>query len=189
MTLTNTSTAKWSVNDYHQMIEAGILRERNVELLGGEIIEMTPEGPWHTVCGEGLANYLRRNLPETAWVREARPITLADSEPEPDIAIVRSPGFRYAEHHPYVEDIFWLIEVSDTTLAKDLNEKQTIYGKAGIPEYWVLNIKAKTVVIFREPNDNGYNIRQEVSRGTLASLAFPDLEIPLEKLFSGQILN
>ncbi len=181
--------AKWSVNDYHRLIASGILNERQVELLAGEIVEMSPEGPLHTVYGEGLANYLRRQLTEKAWIREARPITLSDSEPEPDIAIVKLPWFQYSEHHPYPNDIFWLIEISDSTLEKDLKEKQKIYGEAGILEYWVLDVKARKIIIFRQPNPTGYTIRQEFNQGKIASLAFPEVEIPIDKVFSGQILN
>lgn len=82
--------AKWTVDDYHRMIASGILDDRRVELLAGEIHEMTPEAPIRTFCGGSLADYFRDRLNRQALVREARPITLTDSsEPEPDIAIVR----------------------------------------------------------------------------------------------------
>ncbi|MCF2149659.1 Uma2 family endonuclease [Desmonostoc muscorum LEGE 12446] len=181
--------AKWSVDDYHRMIEADILAERHVELLSGEIVEMTPESPSHTVYGEGLANYLRIRLNDRAWIREARPITLANSEPEPDIAVVRLPWFQYSQHHPFSEDIFWLIEISDSTLTKDLNEKQRIYAQAGILEYWVVDVKAKKVIVFRQPEGISYCVRLEYSQGTISPLAFGDVEVPIEKIFSGQILS
>ncbi len=189
MTLSNLVLTKWSIADYHQMIASGILNERQVELLAGEIVEMSPEGPLHTIYGEGLANYLRQRLSGRAWIREARPITLTNSEPEPDIAIVRLPWFQYSEHHPYPDDIFWIIEVSDSTLAKDLTEKQQIYGQAGILEYWVLDIQSQKAIVFRDPNVNGYSTRQELREGNLNSLAFLDVEVPIESIFSGQILN
>jgi Uma2 family endonuclease len=182
-------TAKWAIADYHQMIASGILSERCVELLAGEIVEMSPESPLHTVYGEGLANYLRQCLSGRAWVREARPITLSDSEPEPDIAIVRLPWFQYREHHPYPDDIFWVIEISDSTLVKDLTVKQQIYAQAGIAEYWVLEIQSQKVTLFRDPSSDGYNNKQEFEAGNVASLAFPDVEISLESIFSGEILN
>ena len=187
--MSNVTSVKWSVNDYHRMIASEILNDHQVELLAGDIIEMSPEGPLHTVYIDGLANYLRRCLTERAWIREAHPITLSDSEPEPDIAIVKLPWFQYSEHHPYSDDIFWLIEISDSTLDKDLKDKQKIYGQAGIAEYWVIDVKAKKIIIFREPNSTGYNQRGEYNQGNIVPLAFPDVEIPLEKVFSGHILD
>jgi Uma2 family endonuclease len=185
----NLTAAKWSVDDYHRMIESGILTERKVELLSGEILEMSPEGPLHAFYGEGLANYLRQSLTQRAWVREARPITLGNSEPEPDIAIVKLPWSQYSEHHPYPEDIFWLIEISDSTLDKDLTAKQKIYGEAGIAEYWILDVRGRKVIVFRRPNSTGYSTKLEFKQGNISSPIFPDVEIPLEKLFSGQILD
>lgn len=189
MSQSSKTLARWSVDDYHHMIEAGILAERHVELLSGEIVEMTPESPFHTVYEEGLANYLRTRLKDRAWIREAHPITLADSEPEPDIAVVRLPWFQYSQHHPFSEDIFWLIEISDSTLSKDLNEKQRIYAQAGILEYWVVDVKARRVIVFREPEGTRYRIQLEYTTGQIAPLAFPDVAVPIEKIFSGQILD
>jgi len=99
--------AKWTTAEYHQMIATGILAERKVELLAEEIAEKAPEGPYHTFYGEELADYLRSRLTGKASIGEGRPITLTDSEPEPDIAVVRSPRERYRDRHPGAEDIFW----------------------------------------------------------------------------------
>lgn len=180
--------AKWSLDDYHRMIEAGILDDRKVELLAGEIVEMTPESPFHRVYGEGLAHYLRTRLKDRAWVSEARPITLANSEPEPDIAVVRLPWFQYSQHHPYSEDILLLIEISDSTLSKDLNEKKQLYAQAGILEYWVVDVKAKKVIVFQQSDGNNYRIQLEYTTGKITPLSFPDVEIPVEKIFNGQII-
>ena len=78
--------AKWSVADYHKMIEAGILRDRNIQLIDGELIEMSPEGVTHAAYGGSIADYLREVLKGKVWIREAHPITINNSEPEPDIA-------------------------------------------------------------------------------------------------------
>ena len=135
--------AKWTVKDYHKMIESGILSDRNVELILGGIVEMSPEGPLHHFINLRVADYLRSLLGQQAVVSEAHPITLADSEPEPDIAIVRSPNTLYINHHPYPEDIYWLIEISDSTLTKDLGIKKKAYARASIAEYLVINIQEK----------------------------------------------
>ncbi|MBR8831957.1 MAG: Uma2 family endonuclease [Chlorogloea purpurea SAG 13.99] len=183
----NLTVAKWSIDDYHRMIEAEILIGRKVELLDGYILEMSPEGPLHKDSGEGLVNYLRQRLGDKAWVREAGPITLENSEPEPDIAVVQSPRSRYRDHHPYPEEIFWLIEISNSTLSKDLTEKKRIYAQSGIPEYWVVAIKNREVYVFRDAVDGDYQYGEKFSTGTLKPIAFPEIEISLESLWSGDI--
>ena len=122
--------ASWSVEDYHRMIKAGILGDRRVELLEGEIVEMSPEGPTHAFYGEEIADYLRSCLGEKALVREARPITLSDSEPEPDIAVVKPPRIRYRDRHPGPDDILLLIEISQSTQAyrKTMLKAHVIYA-------------------------------------------------------------
>lgn len=92
--------AKWSVEDYHRMIEAGILCDRRVELLAGEIVEMSPETPIHYNTTKRGAKYLEALLLDKADVRFNGPVTLTDSEPEPDIAIVRLPESTYSDRHP-----------------------------------------------------------------------------------------
>ena len=177
--------AKWTIEQYHELIEKGILADRRVELLTGDIVEMAPEGMPHAVyCGRSV-KYLRNLLGDRAEIRETHPITLPNnSEPEPDVAIVRSPDTQYLAHHPYPEDIFWLIEYADSTLTKDLNTKQQIYAQAGILEYWVVNLPASELVIFRAAGDNGYATETKLISGSIAPLSFPDLEIEIRKLFS-----
>ena len=91
---------KWSVADYQHMRELGILDQRRCELINGEIWDMAPEGAFHRFINDRGAEYLRRVLQDKAKVFEAHPITLADSEPQPDIAIVRLPETRYLKRHP-----------------------------------------------------------------------------------------
>ena len=106
------TTAKWTIAEYHQLVETGILDDKRVELLQGIIVDMPPEGMPHAVYCTESVDYLKSLLGSRAKVREAHPITLPnDPEPEPDIAIVRMPNSQYLNHHPYPADIFWLIEV------------------------------------------------------------------------------
>jgi Uma2 family endonuclease len=102
---------------------------------------MSPEdAPHSSYCSE-IGDYFRSILGYKAKIREAHPITLSDnSEPEPDIVIVSKLSTRYRHQHPHSKDIFWLIEVADSTLAKDLGLKKDNYAEAGISEYWVLNL-------------------------------------------------
>ncbi len=152
----DTITAKFSVEDYHKMIDSGLLNYRHVELINGLILEMSPEGTEHTYIGETLADYLRRLTQEMSWVREARAITLSQSEPEPDIAIVRLPHSLYRSHHPYPEDIYLLIEISHTTLKFDTSQKRDIYAAANIPDYWVVDIKNKQLIVYLSPVNGLY---------------------------------
>lgn len=176
--------AKWTTAEYHQMIATGILADRQVELLAGEIVEMAPEGPSHTFYGEELADYLRSRLTGKALIREARPITLKDSEPEPDIAVVQPPRERYRDRHPAPDDIFWAIEVSDSTIKKDLELKRKIYATAGIQEYWVLDLKKQQLTVFRNPEGTDYLSQQDLTQGNIAPLAFPAVEVAIDRLLS-----
>ena len=177
--------AKWTIEQYHELVATGILDDRRVELLEGDIVEMPPEGMPHAVyCGRTV-EYLRELLRDRAKVRETHPITLPNnSEPEPDVAIVRSPDTQYLAHHPYPEDIFWLIEYSDTTLAKDLKAKQRIYAQAGILEYWVVNLQASELIVFRGAGNDGYQTETKLNSGSISPLSFPDIEVEVRRFFS-----
>jgi Uma2 family endonuclease len=178
------TTAKWTLDDYHRMIEAGILDGRCVELLNGEIIDMSPEGEPHASASVEAGEYLMRLLGDRAQVRPAKPITLpaVSSEPEPDLAIVARLGREYRQHHPYPENIFWVIEYANTSLSRDLDEKKLLYAKAGIQEYWVVNLKDMTVAVFRHPVDGTCLFEQMFSRGTITPLAFPDIMVSVNHL-------
>ncbi|MEM6713894.1 MAG: Uma2 family endonuclease [Cyanobacteria bacterium P01_C01_bin.147] len=175
---------KWSVADYQQMRELGILDRRRCELVNGEIWDMAPEGRFHRFVNDRGAEYLRRILQAKAKVFEAHPITLATSEPQPDIAIVRLPDTRYLKHHPYPADIYWLVEIADTTLTYDLETKRQIYAAAGIPEYWVVNIASRELTVFTDLQGNDFSARATFKAGTVYPLAFPDVAIAVDLLVS-----
>ena len=124
---------------------------------------------------------------ERATVRQDHPITLPgyDSEPEPDIAVVRPRGREYLDHHPYPGDIFWLIEFSDSSLAKDLEEKRRLYAQAQVPEYWVVDLQQSRLVVFRDPGADDYLQTTTATAGVLTPLAFPDLRFPVQRLLEG----
>lgn len=177
--------AKWTIDDYHQMIAAGILCDRQVELLKGEIVEMSPEGEPHAYCSHEAGKYLTVLLGERVDVRQAKPITLPnDSEPEPDLAIVQPLGRDYREHHPYVENIFWVIEYANSSLEKDLERKSKIYAEAGIKEYWVVNLKKLHLVVFRDPLDGDYATKFTLYEGTIQPVAFDDVSVSVEQIIN-----
>jgi Uma2 family endonuclease len=182
------TTAKWSIEDYHYMIQTGLLAGRPVELLNGEIIEMPPEGTPHSSLSTSTKEYLSRLLGNRALVREGHPITLpnSNSEPEPDLAIVQrlheSVEDEYWDYHPYPENIYWLIEFSNTSLNKDLDPKAKAYAAAGIREYWVVNLKEMELVIMREPMNGEYQSKVTMTEGEICLLAFPDVAVSVSKL-------
>lgn len=174
--------AKWTIEDYHRMIDAGILCDRKVELLAGEIIEMSPEKPIYYYTTEQGVKYLERLFDNLAEVRFNGPITLANSEPEPDIAIVRLLASKYKIHHPYPEDIFLVIEVANTSLKKDLELKQFIYVNAQIREYLIIDLSQAKLIVFREPSNGYYSSREEYTQGEFSSLSFPEIKISIPRL-------
>ncbi|MFB2918732.1 Uma2 family endonuclease [Aerosakkonema funiforme] len=179
------TTVKWTINEYHRMIAAGILDDRRVELLKGEIVEMPPEGEPHAYFSSEAGEYLIRLLGDRATIRIAKPITLPNnSEPEPDIAIVQRLGREYLEHHPYPENIFWLIEYSGSSLDKDLQIKSKVYAEVSIPEYWVINLKKRQLIVFREPEDGEYASKSTLANGTIYPIAFPDIAVSVAAIVS-----
>jgi Uma2 family endonuclease len=181
----NTMIALFSVDDYHRMIETGILARRRVELIDGAILEMPPEGSEHAYLGETLGILLGGLMEGRARVREGKPITLDTSEPQPDIALVRLPRLRYRERHPYPEDIYLVVEVSRTTLAFDTTEKKLLYARAGIIEYWAVDVKGRRLIVYRSPLNGDYSISFSVGSGeTISPLAFPDVTIEVDQIFA-----
>ncbi|MGB3615962.1 MAG: Uma2 family endonuclease [Elainellaceae cyanobacterium] len=182
MTIT---TYRWTVDRYHQAVDAGLFDDQPIELLRGDLIVMPPEREPHAYYNSEVGDYLRALLGSRAKIREAHPITLPnDSEPIPDLAIVRPLGTTYLEHHPYPSDVFWLIEFSNATLAKDLTQKRTVYGEAGISEYWVVNLKDRELKVFRDLVNGVYTTEGTYKSGCLSPSAFTNIEISVQRLMS-----
>jgi Uma2 family endonuclease len=172
-------TFKWTIDHYHQAIATGLFDDQAIELLNGAIITMPPEGETHSGRGIGVSTYIRYLLGNRAIVTEGHPITIpnSSSEPEPDLAVIEFRVWEYEAHHPYPENIYWVIELSKTTLKKDLEIKDKTYAAAEIQEYWVVDLNTNRLVVFREPIDGEYQSRQSYTTGTIAPLAFPDVTI------------
>jgi Uma2 family endonuclease len=179
MTLT---TYKWSIEEWHELVNFGLLEGKTVEFLEGEIIEVSPEGIEHSYTNSSIVKYLRNVLANLADVRESHPITLDNSEPQPDVAIVRLPETIYRNHHPYPQDIYWLIEISNRTLKKDLEQKIITYARNGISEYWVIDLVNKKLITHTQVECNKYAQVTEYTAGTVFPLAFPEISISLDKL-------
>lgn len=183
--MTTTQIHLWTVEEYHQMIEAGILTtDDKVELLEGKIVKMSPQRPPHAATTQRACDYLKARLRDLAHVRMQLPITLSASEPKPDIAVVKIDPGAYANHHPTSSELFLLIEVAHTTLNIDRQEKAPIYAKANIVEYWILDIIERRVYTFCKPSNQSYQEKTILNQdAVLAPLAFPDIEIPCLELF------
>ncbi|RUR86076.1 hypothetical protein PCC6912_09010 [Chlorogloeopsis fritschii PCC 6912] len=184
--MTTTGLHLWTIDDYHRMIEAEILTtEDKVELLEGQILEMSPQQPPHAATTQRTWKYLSRLLANRADIRVQLPVTLPpNSEPEPDIAVVRFDSREYLDGHPTTDDIFLLVEVADRTLNRDCKQKARTYAKAKIADYWVLDVNMRQVYVFREPTDNSY--AQEITldeNATLSLVAFPEVEVRVKELF------
>ena len=177
------STVKWTIEDYHRMIKTGLLDDRQVELLAGEIVEMPPEGEPHAFFSRTVGQYLTHVLGDRALVSSAKPITLPNqSEPEPDLAIIQPLGREYLSHHPYPENIFWVIEYANTSLEKDATIKYHLYAEAGILEYWLVNLQRRELMIYRQPSGREYGYKITLKEGEISPLAFPDLKIPIDMI-------
>jgi Uma2 family endonuclease len=155
----------WTLEDYHRIVETGVLSESNCELLRGSIIDMPPEGPEHAHRCETAARYLERSFGEGWWSRQGKPITLTDSEPQPDIAIVRE--LDYSTRHPTPEEVRLIVEYASTTQKKDTGLKREIYAEAGIADYLVVDLKDAKVIHYSNPANGQYTTQQTISTGVL----------------------
>lgn len=146
-------TRKFTVQDYHRMIDAGVLGEDDrVELLEGFLVSKMPHNPSHDGTIELLEEVLRQSLPSGWRIRIQSAVTTTDSEPEPDLAIVRGTSRSFLQRHPLSHDIGLLIEVADSTLLQDRDEKARLYARAGIVEYWIANVRDRQIEVFRQPS-------------------------------------
>ncbi len=158
---------RFSVEDYYRMAELGILDwEARVELLDGLIIEKDRISPRHASIVTKLSQEFLFQLREQAQVRIQQPLRLDPySEPEPDLALVRYKPNYYSDAHPGPEQVYFLIEVSDASLAKDRKVKLPLYARAGIPEVWIVNLEQEQVEVYSEPGPEGYGKMEAVKKG------------------------
>ena len=171
---------RFSVSEYHRMVEAGILGEDDrVEFVEGVIVEMAPMGSRHAACIRRLEAFLNKHTREIGIVSTQCPIRLDDaSEPEPDIALLKARDDFYAREHPGPGDVLLAIEVSDTSLEYDTAVKLPLYARASIPETWLINLTTETIEVHSRPASGEYRQTLRAKRGeTLRSEAISGLEI------------
>lgn len=177
---------RFSVHEYHRMGETGILAEdERVELLAGDIIVREPIGTQHAGTVNRL-NYLwTSRLARRAVVQVQNPIELAreDSEPQPDLALLRPRDDFYATAHPTADDVLLAIEVADTSLLLDRRVKIPLYARAGLREIWLVDLTTSRIEVYREPAAEAYRDVQIVSRGrSITPVAFADLTVAVGDL-------
>ncbi len=180
---------KFTVQQYHRMMESGILCEdERVELIRGEIVEMAPIGERHAAYIRRLNPLFAEKLSQRVLVDIQNPVKLNDaSEPQPDVALLRPRPDFYESRHPQAEDIFLIVEVADTTTQSDREIKIPLYAEGGIPEVWLVNIREQCLEVYRTPSAEGYQVVKKLQRGQKISLqAFPDVEIAVDEILGLQ---
>ena len=161
MNETSTKVRKWTVGDYHRMLNAGILAED----------------------AKRSYDYLKPLLSGRALVRSQSPITLSShSEPPPDIAVVVIDELEYSDRHPGPNEIFLLIEVADSTLVRDLREKAIAYALAQIQDYWVVDVRGRIVHVLGYPASGIYQQKHVLGEGDVLSLLVPDIDVSMNQL-------
>lgn len=163
-------TRRFTVDEYHRMIETGILGEEDkVELLEGWIVPKMVRGPRHDNTIDRVQEALRKRIPATWRVRIQSAVTTMDSEPEPDVAVVKGPLSRYDERHPKAEDVALVVEVAESSLAHDREIKLRVYARAGIGVYWIVNLLNNVVEVYTEPTGTdsmpAFGVRQVFAAG------------------------
>ena len=174
---------RFSVAAYHRMLAEGILTEDDpVELIRGEVIEKMPVGATHAATVKRLNRLFAGT--ESVIVSVQDPIIMDDSEPEPDLALLRYRDDFYASQKPTATDVQLLIEVADSSLAYDREVKLPLYATAGIAEVWIVNLIEAQVEIFREPKPVGrYGARTVAVKGEYVPLPTdPARSVPIEQI-------
>jgi Uma2 family endonuclease len=177
---------RYSVDDYEEMIRLGVLTENDrVELIRGEIVAKMPIGPKHAGCVKRLNRLFNRSLGGRVLIGVQDPVRLPDSEPEPDISLIRPRDDDYASGYPQPPDIFLIIEVSDSMLSDDRNTMRPMYAEAGITEFWIVNLVDECLEVYRDPRPDGtYQDVRLLRRGDSTDIAaLPGVIIAVDEIF------
>lgn len=179
---------RWTRREYDRMAEAGIFsQDDRVQLLEGDIVTMTPQNSPHASTIGKTERVLERLFGMSVWVRVQMPLIVdPDSEPEPDLAVVPGTPDDYRDEHP--RSALLVVEVSDTTLALDRDRKRAIYARAGISEYWIVNLSERCLEVYRDPvtsagQASSYRSSQRLSPSeSIAPLAVPQTQVAVADL-------
>jgi Uma2 family endonuclease len=175
---------RFTVDDFHRMGKAGMFLGQRVELIEGEILDMSPIGRRHNATVDFLNRAFVRMLDDKVIVRTQGSVRLSDiSEPQPDLVLLRPRADFYSGRDAAPCDVLLVVEVSDTTLLYDRNRKAALYARAGIPECWIIHLSGRRVLVFRQPGPRGYRERFEVaSGGVISPITFPGLLLSVDEI-------
>jgi Uma2 family endonuclease len=185
MAVTDRATRRWTIDDYHRAIEAGVFHpSERLELINGEIRVMSPQLGPHA-SGSSLVVEALRAVFGTGWViREQKPLSLGQiSEPEPDVAVVRGAIRDFVDGHPRSAAL--VVEVADSSVHFDRTDKAEIYARAGIADYWIVNIPGRCLEVRRDPDPGAAEYRQLATYAetdAVSPLAAPDAMVPVRDL-------
>lgn len=175
----------FTVEEFHRMADAGVFGEDDrLELLAGEIVEMTPIGARHAACVDRLARELQLQTTADVIVRVQSPIVpAAGSEPQPDISVLRYRSDFYRDRHPGPHDVLLVIEVADRSMVIERGIKLPLYARVGIAEVWIVDLTASAVEVYRQPSADGYRETHRLSSGErLASASLPGFAVSIAAL-------
>ena len=171
---------RMSVEQYEAIAAAGVLGKRDrVHLINGYLVAKMTQNPPHTIADICCGDELDRILPDGWHVRPAKPIRLPDqaSEPEPDRCVVRGTNRNYEDRHPGPADIAMVVEVADSSLAQDRKLATEVYGPAGIPIYWIVNLLHRQVEVYSDPGPEGYRSHKVVAEGESVAVMIDGQEL------------
>jgi len=178
---------RFTVDEYHRMAEVGIFHpDERVELIEGEIVQMSPIGPRHAGCVINATRLFITRLGDRAVVSPQNPVIIQPrSEPQPDLLLLRPRAVSYSREHPTPEDVLLAVEVADTTVRFDRLVKARLYARAGIAEFWLFLTTDNLVEVYRAPGADGYTSMTEHGAGqTLSPLVFPDVAFSVTDFFA-----
>ena len=179
------ATRRFTVQEYYRMATAGILSEDDrVELIDGEIVQMSPIGSRHAACVKRLNQLFSGQVGGLALVLVQDPVRLDEhSEPEPDLALITPRADYYAAAHPGPADVLLIVEVADTSAGYDRTVKATLYARAGIRQFWLVDLEREQVEVLRGPTADGYRTVHTYRRGDrLTADALPHMEIAVDAI-------
>jgi Uma2 family endonuclease len=171
---------RMTVEEYEQLAESGVLKDRRVELINGLLVKKMTIKPPHVIAVDAAREAIGRLLPAGWWIRDEKPVRIPDfDEPEPDVSVVRGSRRDYATRHPGPGDITFLAEVADSSLSWNRSEKQTAYASAGVPLYWIVNLVDRQLEVYTDPHPDGYHDRRILGPADQAVIVIGGVEVGL----------
>ncbi|WP_058557024.1 Uma2 family endonuclease [Thiohalocapsa sp. ML1] len=174
---------RWTRAEYEHIVNTGgFSASTRLELLDGEILDMSPQKSLHASTCDLVEAALRACPFDAAYLRTQKPLAIdATSEPEPDVAVVPGSPRDYVHHHPTTA--LHIVEVADSSLDYDRSRKARVYARNGVPDYWIINLRDLVLEVYRQPNADGYRSRDTLLAGDMASpLAARDCAVAVASL-------